>query len=687
MITKPTTKFALVDTQGVVVDGATEIDVTNDVGSWKELEIEQCREDTTGVISEVSFPITFHFKAADLLRQLFQKNKMFAEALFRIYKRADYSDDYTLIKEMRLDFSTYKADRNGVEIESINDDLAEYISSQKSTKFDIPVNELKPESWDYKKLQLLNNGSFTLPDKSGDDDDQSLESELDMGSLSNEAFRSFTINKNEAEMDPGGGEDIFQSQKSEVVPFQNLTEIPFFFEADKKINNLTLNLDVLFESNRESARIVLIYAQPFTDRPQQGDTVKWKYNLVITKFWGINTLSEDGNYTVHVQEKVNISDFRPGSRLMLAAQTSMPYYSDTKVWTEKCTTFEVTYFPNVEGYTSFGIPVIRPEVLLQELLDRITEQDKTDRKYTGTIDWGNLYPASPMICAAESIRGFEEAKLHTSMSDFTEWIRTLGYEFGIEGRKLTDKPRANFFEAKTVALELAADEVADLYIEAADDFAYTNVKIGYDKQDYESVNGRFESNGTFEYTTGFKRREEKTLKLISPYRADTIGIELLTWERGKRTTDDQSDNDVFFMALTLHDGRYQTYSDTVLKEEGMEMYNAIYHPYRLVQVNKTLLGISTSNLRFASTNVSGHTQISTGENLYSDVELTKRLFEPISLELATGHFKDLPGPVKWNGVIKFEFEGVPYIGFINKIMKNYSLETETTWTLWMVEQE
>ena len=35
MITKPTTKFALVDTQGVVVDGATEIDVTNDVGSWK----------------------------------------------------------------------------------------------------------------------------------------------------------------------------------------------------------------------------------------------------------------------------------------------------------------------------------------------------------------------------------------------------------------------------------------------------------------------------------------------------------------------------------------------------------------------------------------------------------------------------------------------------------------------------
>ena len=43
----------------------------------------------------------------------------------------------------------------------------------------------------------------------------------------------------------------------------------------------------------------------------------------------------------------------------------------------------------------------------------------------------------------------------------------------------------------------------------------------HDKQDYESVNGRAEANGTFEYTTGFLRREEKTLELISPYRADS----------------------------------------------------------------------------------------------------------------------------------------------------------------------
>lgn len=33
------------------------------------------------------------------------------------------------------------------------------------------------------------------------------------------------------------------------------------------------------------------------------------------------------------------------------------------------------------------------------------------------------------------------------------------------------------------------------------------------------------------------------------------------------------------------------------------------------------------------------------------------------------------------------FDGVRRAGFIRKIMKNYSLESETDWQLWVVEQE
>ena len=114
------------------------------------------------------------------------------------------------------------------------------------------------------------------------------------------------------------------------------------------------------------------------------------------------------------------------------------------------------------------------------------------------------------------------------------------------------------------------------------DSAYTNVKIGYDKQDYASVNGRAEANGTFEYTTGFLRREEKTLELISPYRADSIGIELLCREADNKSksTDDSSDNDIFFVALSDDKGTYVTYKTQQItdKDTGVSMFNAPFNP-------------------------------------------------------------------------------------------------------------
>ena len=317
----------------------------------------------------------------------------------------------------------------------------------------------------------------------------------------------------------------------------------------------------------------------------------------------------------------------------------------------------------------------------------MTEQDSAHRTYTGEIDWGELYPAQVRISAAESLRGFEEAVLHGKFSDFVDWMHALGYEYGIVRNHILFKPREQYFLKETTALELSGDEVADLYIEAADDYAYTNVKIGYDKQDYESVNGRAEANGTFEYTTGFLRREEKTLELISPYRADSIGIELLCREADNKSksTDDSADNDIFFVALDGDGSSYATYKAQQItdKDTGVSMFNALFNPYYLVQANKSLLGITTTRLRFAGTDMNRNASIGS-ENIYRDVEIatSDQLFRPVTYSFATGNFKDLPSPENWNGLVKFTFDGTRRAGFIRKILKNYSLESETDWQLW-----
>ncbi len=715
MITKPTTKFALVDTQDVVVDGATEIDVTNDVGSWKELEIEQCREDTSGVISEVSFPITFHFAAKELLEKLFEANGFYAEALFRIYKRADFSDDYTLVREMRLDFSTYKADRNGVEIESINDDLAEYISSRKSTKYDIKVSEIADsKKWHYERMRLLDTGSWSM---SPWDEDPKEEDTYTITVLEGDVATLF-MNVNAVEMTPGGYENIFHTQEhSDADGTGEYNDLaPFFFqsaEEGKLYGPFTLTVKAKFCSVREMSnsdylanlRYVLLWKSVGTGYQVIKEWAPDGFFYTVSRNewrceWNIDWTS-DGDWEVAQGQGHPAFPgiyLNAGDCLAFAVLNKnhvnypiIEIRSSVRVWASEDIEPKVTlsfFGKNLNEFKDIG--VIDPQQLLQKFIDLMTEQDSAHRTYTGEIDWGELYPAQVRISAAESLRGFEEAVLHGKFSDFVDWMRTLGYEYGITGNHILFKPRDQYFLKGTTALELSGDEVADLYIEAADDYAYTNVKIGYDKQDYESVNGRAEANGTFEYTTGFLRREEKALELVSPYRADSIGIELLCREADNKSksTDDSSDNDIFFVALNDDGNSYATYKTQQItdKDTGVSMFNALFNPYYLVQANRSLLGITTTRLRFAGTDMNRNASIGS-ENIYRDVEIatSDQLFRPVTYSFATGNFKDLPLPEKWNGLVAFTFDGVRRTGFIRKIMKNYSLESETEWQLWMVE--
>lgn len=131
---------------------------------------------------------------------------------------------------MRLDFSTYKADRNGVEIESINDDLAEYISSRKSTKYDIKVSEIADsKKWRYERMHLLDNGSWSIPswgeDPKNEDGKTITVLEGDVSTL--------LMHVNAVEMTPGGYENIFQTQEhSDADGRSEYNDLaPFFFQS------------------------------------------------------------------------------------------------------------------------------------------------------------------------------------------------------------------------------------------------------------------------------------------------------------------------------------------------------------------------------------------------------------------------------------------------------------------------
>lgn len=354
-------------------------------------------------------------------------------------------------------------------------------------------------------------------------------------------------------------------------------------------------------------------------------------------------------------------------------------------------TLEITSSSKFEAYyyeaskDSVNIDVISPDKLLQEYLNQMGGEGK----YTGIIEW-EKEDYMTMIVAAESIRGFgnkdnteapDKAYIHGSPNDFIEWLKVLGYEPVIEGSTITFKTRDKVFTPDVTAIEMGDDDVADLLKQVDATHAYTSVEIGYDKQDYENENGRYEANGTFAYTTGYINRDDNKLSLISPYRADPMGIEFLCQERDNYTTDDKSDNDIFFVAIIDNTDYYTEYKGIVIDTDSqrIKMFNAPFNPYYLVKRNESLIGINAKQLKFKSTDMSREASID-NIDIYSDITITKKLFSPIIYNFAAGHHHDMP-TINKNGLVNISWQNNVLRGYIRSIRKNYITEEETTWEL------
>lgn len=91
-----------------------------------------------------------------------------------------------------------------------------------------------------------------------------------------------------------------------------------------------------------------------------------------------------------------------------------------------------------------------------------------------------------------------------------------------------------------------SEDVSDFKYSVNKGNIYSSIEIGYDKQDYDAACGRDEWNFTVEYDTNITVASKK-LTLKSKYRPDCYGLEFLSQERCKDTTDDKSDTSVFFV--------------------------------------------------------------------------------------------------------------------------------------------
>lgn len=208
---------------------------------------------------------------------------------------------------------------------------------------------------------------------------------------------------------------------------------------------------------------------------------------------------------------------------------------------------------------------------------------------------------------------------------------------------------------------------------------YATVTAGYEKKDYENTNGRDEFNFNNTYTTGCTVTD-KTLSLISKYRADCYGIEFAIQKRSQDTTDTTSDKDVFF--VLCKEQNHQLIVDRTCQIENSltgTVFNGAFSPAACIRANAGYIGMQadTVHLKFASSEGNSNVVID-DIPLSSDLTLDTPIGMAGTIEFATG---DVDLPDDGDIIQVTDSGGTVYRGFLKEVDIRFAREEAAKYKL------
>lgn len=651
----------------ILINGIS-YEATDDLKNWDDFELAYKRSSYDGVIRSFSTQFEFVNRSYDLLKEEFYKNYLSSKAGIVFYKRNN-SWNWDEVFRCALDFSTYSEDGSVVSINAIDNTLAAIIKAKKSIQYEYPVADLETSNLKYDRLRMTSNIKW-----------------VDGGSLSSDASYSeiiipartvnclFPIYLSDSEIST---KDVVEVRD---VSIKGLTGSPYNL-LDTFISSLKDGLIINLSFNFSAVISTRTYITTRLVKLKEGS-----YDVIES--WGpLYDPSGDWepSYKVEYSQEISLNN---GEGLALHFWSSIELLTDIAIRISNFN-FSVTFQDRGEPV---NIDVISPNTILSKLLDSMTENTID---HEGVIDVtlpssGGITPIEfnrllerTYIMAAESARGLPKAKIYTSYKKFCEWMEAeFGYVPVINENTVTFMHRDKLFSS-TVVKDLGT-EINDYEFSVNDSLIYSSVKVGYDKQDYDSINGRDEFRFTNEFSTGLKLTDN-TLSLISPYRADAYGIEFLVQKRGEDTTDNDSDNDVFFVEcddsvpvdqpLPL----YRPYTEDQLS--GLlspdTMFNLNYSPRFMLEANKKYIGACTNLLKFASSDGNSDVSIA-GVKETDDFSIPERLFTVSEVEIETS---DIGVPNDLAGLISFENKGETITGYIKQLKINIGKEQATSYSL------
>ena len=642
--------------KAVLLIGGKRYDVTDHLKNWEDVEISAKRKDLGGVVRSFSNKFEFVKGAYDLLEAEYLSNYTKASAILVIGVLND-SWGYNEKFRCKVDFSTYQSDGYTISINAIDDSVASIINANKSQVYDIPVSELKEDALYYDRIKLLNKSTMYIT--------PNFENEL---MPDYDRFMALRLQSRETLLPLAYGE-ISTPVKGVMEVYDVGMDIPY--DNAGKTGYFALCLVDKIEINLRIRMVVDLLTTAVTSlhiRHMSADN-KLKSDKAIL-------LSKDGSSAgvTSVDESLSYA-MRDGDRLIayILCVTSIGEDIDEIIKISRDYDFYIDYSARNKPV---NIDAFSPKKLLSSLLSRMGVS------LSGDIVSGSM--PIPWMMAAESVRGIKDAKVHTSFSKFCDFAKALmGYDYEILDNSVRFRHMNDFFVNETKEL----DHVSNMELSVDESLIYSGVEIGFDKQDYDEINGRDEFHFKSSFSTGLDIKDN-ILSLISPYRADCYGLEFLANERDEESKDTDSDNDIFIVHARKDGDRLVL----VREENGGAIYavtgvlfpdtifNASYSPRNMLLVNKERLGICTDYLSFTASD--GNSSISIGgvsETLPISLPVNDRRIRIDKASLETPGLSPFPG--NYRGELSFSYAGRSYEGWVSEITEKIGKPETTTYSL------
>jgi hypothetical protein len=647
-----------------LVVGGYSYDVTDNLVNWDDVEMSFKRNDYDGVVRSFSNKFKFANGAYSLLLKQYTDNYLKSNASIVFYIR---NNSWLWNEKFRcaLDFSTFSHNGTTCEINAVDNSLASLIKAKKGTQYEYPVGELKEEyKLFYDRMQMHNQANFTITGENEEESGAVMHTYVDIPQNTEDISSSLPLyivtpdifNKNVVE--------IYDEEQNNNIPYSGTTPPPaFFLKCLRTFTTVNIKFDLVVRTfgGKGLSNVILRHydGTNYKDILRVVIPINDNYVAMKTPDEGIDIKMASGDMLFFVLNAIG------ATRFDFAYPIADPRY------------INISFVGQDEAVS---IDVVKPISLLSRLLKSINGgKEGVTCEIASGVD-SRL--DNTLIVAAESIRGIEDAKIYTSYTKFVKWMEAeFGFVPVVGENKVTFVHRDSLFQ--NVQIKDFADNSREFEYSINSSLIYSGIKVGYEKQDYDSVNGRDEFHFTNEYSTGITLTDN-VLDLISPYRADAYGIEFLTSKRGEDTTDSKSDNDIFFVCAELSGDKYKLIRIPVSGVISPDtMFNAMYSQRYMIKANEKFIGAFTDRLEFASSEGNSDIVID-GVSEKADILISGRSFTVGELSFETGDIEILSD---LSGYVVVTNGGKAYKGYLSNVSYNLGRSEAVKYTLIVKEAQ